>query len=256
MVVGVVCRPQAFVLGVLLQEILQLRVLGFGFHKLQTVIYLQLRGFLAVHRDVAVLVEFVQLPLLLVSEFYLRWVGIVPLATLQGSALACLSIGECHRRTECIVLKGLHVAIHRHKFAVGQRLQLHCLGVIVFKQAELGLVLGCLVLIVCDNIGCSLHACVHFGILLLLFCHFNFHGLGVFLKLTLGFFKFLAKLKRLSLALFQLRQLRLAVCDCSCGIVEPLGKVPACNHILGDVLNGIAQQRLLDWHICKSEFGA
>ena len=207
MVVWVVCRPQAFVLGVLLQEVLQLCVLGLWLYELQSVIYLQLRGFLAVHHDVAVLVELVQLPLLLWCEFNLRWVGIVPLLPLQGSALACLRIGKRHRRTECIVLKGLHVAIYWHKLAVGQRLQLYRLWVIVLEQTELGLVLARLVLIVCDNIGSGLHACVHLGILLFLFCHFHFHGLGVFLKLTLGLFEFLAELKRFALTLFQLLQL-------------------------------------------------
>ena len=207
MVVGVVCRPQAFVLGVFLQEVLQLCVLGLGFHELQSVIYLQLCGFLAVHHDVAVLVEFIQLPLLLWREFNLRWVGIVPLLTLQRSAFACLGIGKRHRRTECIVLKGLHVAIYWHKLVVGQRLQLYRLWVIVLEQTELGLVLARLVLIVCDNIGSGLHACVHLGILLFLFCHFHFHGLGVFLKLTLGLFEFLAELKRFALTLFQLLQL-------------------------------------------------
>ena len=140
MVVWVVCCPRALVFGVLLQEVLQLCLLGLRLHEFQTVIDLQLCTLFAVYHDVAILVEFVQLALLLWCEFNLRWVGIVPLLPLQGSALACLRIGKCHRRTECIVLKGLHVAIYWHKLAVGQRLQLHCLRIILIKQTELRLV--------------------------------------------------------------------------------------------------------------------
>ena len=113
-----------------------------------------------------------------------------------------------------------------------------------------------LVFFVNGNIGSGFHACVHFGVFLLLLCHFRLHGLGVFRQLTLGFFKFLAELERLALALFQLLQLRLVVLRCACGYVLPLGKVLASYHVLGDVLDGIAQERLLDWHLCKPEFGA
>ena len=256
MVVGVVCRPQTAVLGVLLQEVLQLRLLGLGFHKLQSLADGQFGFLLAVHHDVAVLVEFVQLPLLLWGEFYLRWVGVVPLLPLQGSPLACLGIGKRHRRTECIVLKGLHVAIYRHKLAVGQRLQFLRLWIIVLKQTELGLVFRCIVLIVCDNIGCCLHTCVHLGILLFLFCQLLFHGLGVFLQLTLGFFEFLAEFKRLALALLHLLQLRFATFRHACGYVKPFCEVFASDDILGYVLHCIAQQRLFDRYVRQSEFGA
>ena len=97
MVVWVVCCPQALVFGVLLQEVLQLCLLGLRLHEFQTVIDLQLCTLFAVNHDVARLVEFVQLALLLLGEFHLWRCRIVPTSAFQCSALACLCIGKCHR---------------------------------------------------------------------------------------------------------------------------------------------------------------
>ena len=140
MVVWVVCCPQALVFGVLLQEVLQLCLLGLRLHEFQTVIDLQLCTLFAVNHDVAILVEFVQLALLLLGEFHLWRCRIVPTSAFQCSALACLGIGKCHRRTQCIILKGLHITVNRNQLTLRQRLQLHCLRVVSIKQTELGLV--------------------------------------------------------------------------------------------------------------------
>ena len=116
MVIRIVVCPQATVFRILLQEVLQFGITFLWLYEFQTIVYLQLSLFLSVHHNVAVLVQFVQLLLLLVGEFYLCRIRVVPPLTLQCSALASLCIGECHRRTQCIVLEYLHISIYWNKF--------------------------------------------------------------------------------------------------------------------------------------------